>query len=373
LEIIKNPEEYISGYPLHTWYRGIVEDNQDPELRGRVRVRVESVYRAAQGKNTSSEPDKAAPTSLAPHKEGENKGDSVKTEELPWADVVSHGQANKIGVVNIPCINDAVIVVFEFGRPEFPLVIGGWWGEHTDETDKKTKSEVPLAALGGDQTGETGNDNKGNDTGVTSVIGATLDEPANPYAASYPNNQVLRTSSGHLVELDNTEGSERINIVHKSGTWIEFHPDGSLVFGVQGRRYTLIEQNDEQHIKGDRHIVVDGDDTKKVTGNIIEEITGDFTVEITGDGNTNVTGMQTLESTGTTTIKSTGDMTVQSVGGASTVKAMTKVTVSAPTVQITGVIATPATGGGEVVTTLTHPVDYITGIPILGVAGFKVI
>jgi phage baseplate assembly protein gpV len=53
--------------------------------------------------------------------------------------------------------------------------------------------------------------------------------PAEPYGAVYPNNKVTQTSSGHTIEIDDTSGAERINIHHKSGAFIEFHPDGSVV------------------------------------------------------------------------------------------------------------------------------------------------
>ncbi len=48
-----------------------------------------------------------------------------------------------------------------------------------------------------------------------------------PTGAS-PTNKVHTSKSGHLVEFDNTEGSERINIKHKSGTTINIASDGTV-------------------------------------------------------------------------------------------------------------------------------------------------
>ena len=54
-------------------------------------------------------------------------------------------------------------------------------------------------------------------------------EPKSEYKAEYPYNQTMKTSSGHLVEFDDTTGAERIHIYHKSGSYIEILPDGTIV------------------------------------------------------------------------------------------------------------------------------------------------
>jgi hypothetical protein len=39
----------------------------------------------------------------------------------------------------------------------------------------------------------------------------------------------MTTRSGHLVELDDTPGSERVQVYHKSGSYLEILPDGTIV------------------------------------------------------------------------------------------------------------------------------------------------
>ena len=56
--------------------------------------------------------------------------------------------------------------------------------------------------------------------GITDIAPETQD--------SYPHNEVHRTVAGHLIEYDNTSGSERINIQHKTGTTININPDGTV-------------------------------------------------------------------------------------------------------------------------------------------------
>ena len=39
---------------------------------------------------------------------------------------------------------------------------------------------------------------------------------------------------GHVIEIDDTEGSERIHIYHKSGSYIEMFPDGKVIAKTMG-------------------------------------------------------------------------------------------------------------------------------------------
>lgn len=69
---------------------------------------------------------------------------------------------------------------------------------------------------------KTRNRIRGEGTGV--VI-----EPESKYKARYPFNNTMTTRSGHIVEFDDTPGSERVQIFHKSGSYIEILPDGTIV------------------------------------------------------------------------------------------------------------------------------------------------
>jgi len=50
---------------------------------------------------------------------------------------------------------------------------------------------------------------------------APVDEPPSAYATVYPYNTTYTTKSGHAIEMDDTPGSERIHIWHKSGCYEE--------------------------------------------------------------------------------------------------------------------------------------------------------
>jgi len=73
----------------------------------------------------------------------------------------------------------------------------------------------------------------------------------------YPFNKVTETESGHIVEFDDTPGSERINIFHRSGTFEEIHPNGDKVEKVVRDQYVSVLRDSNVHIDGFSNITVD--------------------------------------------------------------------------------------------------------------------
>ena len=70
--------------------------------------------------------------------------------------------------------------------------------------------------------------------GVRLPDNESFDQPDNPYNSEYPYNKVIQSESGHIVELDDTPGSERIHIFHKTGSFIEIDQTGSIVKRTKG-------------------------------------------------------------------------------------------------------------------------------------------
>jgi hypothetical protein len=97
-------------------------------------------------------------------------------------------------------------------------------------------------------------------------------EPANPWAPEYPYNKVLFTESGHIQEFDDTPGSERINTHHRTGTFEEMHPDGSMVTKIIKDNYEIVFGNDNIYVRGTLNIVVDKDVNIKVSGAVNADI-----------------------------------------------------------------------------------------------------
>ena len=110
---------------------------------------------------------------------------------------------------------------------------------------------------------------------------------ADPYAsATYPYNHVYESEAGHIFEIDDTPGGERLNREHSSGTFEEIHPKGDKVVKVIGDNYEIIAGTSNVFIgaaegSGDvLNLTVNGNVRELIMGDYIQEITGDFTQKI---------------------------------------------------------------------------------------------
>jgi hypothetical protein len=109
--------------------------------------------------------------------------------------------------------------------------------------------------------------------------GEAWDQPLSPYRAEYPYNKVTQTESGHVIEIDDTSGSERLHVWHRSGTFIEIDANGSVVKRTKGSSYEIIDKNGKIAITGNAEISVNG------ACNIF--VGQDANIEV--EGNTNIT------------------------------------------------------------------------------------
>jgi hypothetical protein len=218
----------------YEWFTGVVVDIKDPKQYGRVKVRINGYHT----QDTNELPD----------------------DHLPWAIVASPtSSAATSGIGNTPhglIKGSHVIGFFADGKSSQQPII-----THTFPGITNGQPDIDTLARGG-------------------VIKKTLDdagtwkEPSSGAAPSYPNNKVIRTTSGHVIEIDDTPGKERLHVFHKSGTFTEFHPDGTLVNSVKGSDYKVVQKDLNVHVIGNANINVDG--------NVVETIKGDKTSNITG-------------------------------------------------------------------------------------------
>jgi hypothetical protein len=124
------------------------------------------------------------------------------------------------------------------------------------------------------------------------------DEPDPAYNASYPKNHVLETESGHVMEFDDTPGSERINLWHRKGTFFEIDCNGSIITHVVGDMFHIMERNGNVFIAGRCNITIGGDANVYVKNNANLQVDGktkakfhnDVSVEASGDFDLNVKG-----------------------------------------------------------------------------------
>jgi len=105
--------------------------------------------------------------------------------------------------------------------------------------------------------------------------GESWDQPESSYKAQYPYNKVTQTESGHIIEFDDTPGAERIHIFHRSGTFVEIDPNGSVISRTVGSDYKIVDKNG--------YIAIAGKANVSVTGSCNVHIGGDCNIEVVGD------------------------------------------------------------------------------------------
>lgn len=116
-----------------------------------------------------------------------------------------------------------------------------------------------------------------------------FEEPTVGYNAKYPYNRVIETASGHSVELDDTPGSERIMIYHKSGSYIQITNTSSTRKSMEDA-YDIMEENFMVYVGGTHALTIEGDSHVLVKGNKIEEIMGDYKQIIHGNHSVGIAG-----------------------------------------------------------------------------------
>lgn len=125
-------------------------------------------------------------------------------------------------------------------------------------------------------------------------------EPESPasteYPPKYPFNNITQTPSGHMFEMDDTPGGERIRIHHRSGTFTEMHPNGDEVHKIYGDGYEIITKNKNVLISGVCNITIEGDSIVHVKGDRKELVEGDYSLIVKGEYNLAVNGVASLMS-----------------------------------------------------------------------------
>lgn len=270
------------GFENLLWFLGVVEDNNDPQMLGRVRVRAFGIH----------------PTDL----------EKVPTEDLPWAYAVSgtYGANYKP-----PELNDWVFGFFIDGKgAQQPVLLGTMLGMPTMAPAAYGDSNGGFSAMGdgasmyGLHRPDLSKLATGEELHTTSVLaknvtggdpvrtsdGRNWSTPKSPYNAEYPHNYVHETKSGHVFELDDTPGHERVNLYHRSGSHIEINSSGQTTIKSTGSAFIVIEQNGYVRIKGDANVSVEGKANVLVENNCDLQVDGTLTQRVFGDYLLDVSG-----------------------------------------------------------------------------------
>jgi hypothetical protein len=124
-----------------------------------------------------------------------------------------------------------------------------------------------------------------NQTFADRKSGSTWSEPPSAYAARAPYNNAQVTDSGHAFELDDTPGAERVHLFHRSGSFIEMHPNGTVVYKNMKDGYLITMSNQFIKVSGNCHIAVDGKTTIHSKGDVNVQSDGDINFNTKKDFN----------------------------------------------------------------------------------------
>ena len=83
-------------------------------------------------------------------------------------------------------------------------------------------------------------------------------DPQGIYGAKYPYNHVHQSESGHLIEVDDTPGFERLHRYHRTGTFEEIGSLGQRITKVVNEDYHIILNNDYWRVVGNRYESIQG-------------------------------------------------------------------------------------------------------------------
>lgn len=173
------------------------------------------------------------------------------------------------------------------------------------------------------------------------TVNGTWAEPETLYAAKYPYNNVLETEAGHIVEVDDTFGAERIHIAHRNGSFIEMFPKGDRVEKITKDKYTIVMKDDHLYVMGDCKITVQGnaevyikkDAFIKVDKNVDMKVGENVTADVGGDVSAKVGGSVTAEVGGSMTAKVGGSFNMD-IGGSCGIKSGGNMTFTAPKISL---------------------------------------
>ena len=256
------------GHNGFLWFTGVVEDRNDPQKVGRVRVR-------ALGHHTAN-------TTILP------------TSDLPWAHrrlpATSAGISglghSATGLVEGSWVlgyfrdgNDRQEPIVMGTLPGYPAELsqaGGFYDpngiypKYKDEPDTnrlavndEDKEHLSLTLrkatrITGISTADFDPFKAADNSQVAGSASDTYDQPEVPYNASYPKNNVYESESGHIMEYDDTASNERIHQRHRTGTSYEIDASGNKVEIIKGESYRLLSNKEQVQIQGQSDITIDG-------------------------------------------------------------------------------------------------------------------
>jgi len=130
-------------------------------------------------------------------------------------------------------------------------------------------------------------------------------------ASQYPYNHVRESESGHVFEVDDTPGAERIHEFHTAGTFREVQPDGTKVEKIVGDDYVIDLKNRLMYVNGNFDMMVEGDYNLNVKGNKYEHISGHSYNTVKGNRLNKIQGHELVDTQSSYLLMTAGNFNCQ--------------------------------------------------------------
>ncbi|MCL2005031.1 MAG: type VI secretion system tip protein VgrG [Planctomycetaceae bacterium] len=217
-----------------------------------------------------------------------------------WVRVAQSWAGTNYGIVFLPRIDQEVLVNFEGGDPDRPIITGVVYNDKN-----KPPYEMP-----------------GNAT--RSVIRTRSSKQG---------------SAGNEISFEDKKDAEELYLHAQKNMRVEIEnartteikeADDKLTLKKGNRTVELEKGNETRKIKGNVDCNIDGNETRKIKGNVDLTIDGNETRKIKGNANWTVEGNLTLTVKGNLTIKADGSLTLES-GTAASMKSGTAMTLKSGT------------------------------------------
>ncbi len=108
--------------------------------------------------------------------------------------------------------------------------------------------------------------------------------------SKYPMNQVRETVSGHVTEIDDTPGNERMLFKHKTGSGVEMRFDGTVIMSSTNHMIRISQHDEKVIIEGNGEIFYNGSVKMNVAGDFDLNVGGNFNLTTGGDKIENIKG-----------------------------------------------------------------------------------
>lgn len=283
--------------PNYIFYRAVVEDNNDPELLNRCKIRIVSI-----------------------HTEDKVK---LPTDALPWAELAF---PTTRGDQSIPLPGDWVwcfldredenrpiifgrIPYIDHGKPDLSIGFSDPKGIYPKEKDYGQLSTHRCSRV--QELDKTPhkiiNDNLMESNLSGGACGSNVsfnfkELPSKNDASKYPDIAVQETAAGHVFETDDTSGNNRIRVFHSSHTYYEIENTGTITLRsvknferyVAVNDYEKIEGNKLKHVIGNEKNGIEGNRDTLVKGNVVQAISGNQTEGVTGNVTRKVCGKEDI-------------------------------------------------------------------------------